>query len=129
LQDFALDRIGLVENLLTSMFFIRFGLSIAGLCFVSDQDLATIVSTQHDVGSMIKLIIIALAIWLVITILKRYRKGLDEADNMASRDSASGEAMVQCAYCGVHLPKSESLQSNGQFFCSQAHIHAPKDDA
>jgi len=103
-------------------------LSIAGLYFVSDQDLATIVSTQYDVSSMAKLIIIAIAIWLVITILKRYSKGVDQSDSTTRQNKANGETMVQCAHCGVHLPKSESLQSNGQFFCSQAHIHAPKDE-
>lgn len=106
-----------------------FSLSIAGLYFVSDQDLATIVSTQHDVNSMAKLIIIAIAIWLVITILKRYRKGVDQSDSTTRQNKTNGEAMVQCAHCGVHLPKSESLQSNGQFFCSQAHIHAPKNES
>jgi uncharacterized protein len=106
-----------------------FSLSIAGLYFVSDQDLATIVSTQYDISSMAKLIIIAIAIWLVITILKRYRKGVDQSDRMTRQYKANDEVMVQCAHCGIHLPKSESLQSNGQFFCSQAHIHAPKDES
>jgi len=34
---------------------------------------------------------------------------------------ASPEDMVRCAQCGVHLPKSESVLSDGQFYCSQAH--------
>jgi hypothetical protein len=32
--------------------------------------------------------------------------------------------MVQCAYCGVHLPKSEGLQEGGQYFCNEAHRDA-----
>jgi len=29
--------------------------------------------------------------------------------------------MVRCVYCGVHLPRSESLTSDGKFFCSDEH--------
>lgn len=104
-------------------------LSIAGLHFVSDQDLATIVSTQYDANSMAKLIIIAIAIWLVISILKRYRRGVDQSINASRKNSVNGEVMVQCKHCGIHLPQSDSIQSNGQFYCSQAHIDAPSDDA
>lgn len=104
-------------------------MSISGLYFVSDQDLATIVSTLHDLYPMAKLILIAIAIWLIIIVLKRYRKGFDSSENQDAGGQQSSETMVQCAHCGVHLPASESIQSHGQFFCSQAHIHAPKDEA
>ena len=30
------------------------------------------------------------------------------------------EDMVRCAYCGVHLPKGESIKSGERFFCSTA---------
>lgn len=78
---------------------------------------------------MAKLIILAIAIWLVITILKRYRKSLDQSDASATNTGRDSESMVQCAYCGIHLPQSESVQSDGQYFCSQAHVHAPKDES
>ncbi|MDP2247403.1 MAG: PP0621 family protein, partial [Nitrosomonadales bacterium] len=96
-------------------------MSISGLHFVSDQDLATIVSTYQDLTLMAKLILIAIAIWLIFTILKRYRKGIDQSEGGATGRQGSSEAMVQCAYCGIHLPKSEGIQSHGQYFCSQAH--------
>lgn len=103
-------------------------MSISGLYFVSDQDLATIVSTHHDLTPMAKLILIAIAIWLIITVLKRYRKGIDQPDRGATKHQGNSEAMVQCAHCGIHLPESESIESHGQYFCSQAHIYAPKDE-
>lgn len=78
---------------------------------------------------MAKLIILAIAIWLVITILKRYRKSLDQSDASATNGGRDSESMVQCAHCGIHLPQSESVQSDGQYFCSQAHVHAPKDES
>lgn len=34
------------------------------------------------------------------------------------------EDMVRCAQCGVHLPRSESILSAGNFFCSTEHRDA-----
>lgn len=31
------------------------------------------------------------------------------------------EDMVRCARCGVHLPRSESLLSGGEFYCCEQH--------
>ncbi|MGE4435785.1 PP0621 family protein [Achromobacter sp.] len=31
------------------------------------------------------------------------------------------EAMVRCAHCGIHLPRSEALLLGGQTWCSQEH--------
>jgi uncharacterized protein len=77
---------------------------------------------------MAKLIVIAIAIWLVITILKRYRNGVDQSGKQGANGQSPAETMIQCAHCGVHLPVSESIQSHGQFFCCQAHVNAPKDE-
>ena len=33
----------------------------------------------------------------------------------------TGEDMVRCSICGVHLPRSESFISRGRFFCSDEH--------
>ncbi|PKO25718.1 MAG: hypothetical protein CVU35_02720 [Betaproteobacteria bacterium HGW-Betaproteobacteria-8] len=77
---------------------------------------------------MAKLILIAIAIWLIVTVLKRYRKGLNQPGEPSAAKRQSSETMVQCAHCGIHLPQSESIQSHGQHFCSQAHVHAPHDE-
>jgi uncharacterized protein len=29
--------------------------------------------------------------------------------------------MVDCGQCGVHLPLSEAIQSQGRYFCSEEH--------
>lgn len=34
---------------------------------------------------------------------------------------APAEAMVQCAHCGIHLPRSEALLLGGRTWCSQEH--------
>lgn len=96
--------------------------------FVSDQDLATIVASHYDLHAMAKLILVAAAIWLIITILKGYRKSLNQAERTRSSTSAQGEAMVQCEHCGIHLPASESVKAHGQTFCCAAHARLSQDD-
>lgn len=38
--------------------------------------------------------------------------------------SGHGEDMLRCNYCGVHIPKSESVTANGKYYCSEAHRQA-----
>ena len=40
----------------------------------------------------------------------------------AGGQSRLGEDMVRCAICGVHLPTSEAVTSQGDFFCSKEHL-------
>ncbi len=71
------------------------------------------------------LVILALGI-VVYLIVNRMKRG-SEPENIPQRRSArpraSGlpEDMVRCAVCGVHLPRSESFTSHGQFFCTDEH--------
>lgn len=67
---------------------------------------------------MVKLLLLALGIWVVYWIFKSYGRSLkqDEAPK-----SPAAEDMVRCAHCGVHLPRSESIVSQGEFFCCNEH--------
>jgi len=50
-------------------------------------------------------------------------------EDSARPDNAPPEAMVRCAYCGVHLPRSDALLQHGQLWCCEAHArlgHADK---
>ncbi|MEW6313956.1 MAG: PP0621 family protein [Pseudomonadota bacterium] len=67
---------------------------------------------------MARLLIIVAGIALVIWLLRSYRKVLNRP---TQKPAAGGEDMVRCAQCGVHLPKSESITSRGEFFCSDEH--------
>ncbi|WP_277402936.1 PP0621 family protein, partial [Achromobacter xylosoxidans] len=35
--------------------------------------------------------------------------------------ASAPEAMVRCAHCGIHLPRSEALLQGGRTWCSQEH--------
>lgn len=43
------------------------------------------------------------------------------------RASADPETMVVCAYCGVHLPQSESVFGDDGVYCSEAHRQTTKE--
>jgi uncharacterized protein len=65
---------------------------------------------------MSRLIFIIVIIAAVYYLLKSYSK-----NTPPQKEAPKTQDMVSCAYCGVHLPKSESLQVNGKFYCCEAH--------
>lgn len=67
---------------------------------------------------MAKLIVLILAGVLVYLVVKNYRKRVQRGHEHAS---SSAESMVRCARCGLHHPRSESLLSDGKYFCSREH--------
>ena len=64
---------------------------------------------------LIKLLLLVVGVWLIYTILKKYARSV-EKDEQAVPPSPVQEDMVRCAQCGVHLPKSESILSRGEFY-------------
>ncbi len=66
---------------------------------------------------MFKLLLLAVAVWLLLTIVKRYRHSLDKP----KQPPAIPEDMVQCAACGMHLPRSEGVVVDQQTYCSVEH--------
>lgn len=63
------------------------------------------------------LLIIAIAA-VIYLLIRSYRKQTPQQDKLSTED------MVRCAHCGVHLPKGESVQADGRFFCSAEHRDA-----
>lgn len=67
---------------------------------------------------MSRLLFIIAAVIVVYLLLRSYRR------QVPRQDKPTVEDMVRCAHCGVHLPRSESIQADGQFFCSAEHRDA-----
>ena len=63
------------------------------------------------------LLIIAIAA-VIYLLIRAYRRQVPRQDKPVAED------MVRCAHCGVHLPKGESVQADGQFFCGTEHRDA-----
>ena len=78
--------------------------------------------TRESVTMLFKILLLCIAFWLVLSLLKQYRRSVDTPTPRSPE-----EAMVQCATCAVHLPKSESLEQDGRFYCCEA--HRPRTDA
>ncbi len=66
-------------------------------------------------GRLLFLIAIVAVVYLII---RSYQK------NTPHQNKPVVEDMVRCAHCGVHLPKGESVQADGQFFCGNEHRNA-----
>lgn len=65
---------------------------------------------------MSRLIFIVVIVALVYWLLTSYRRQPPKQDS-----ETKSQDMVSCAYCGIHLPKSESLTSDGKYYCCEAH--------
>ena len=51
-------------------------------------------------------------------------KRLDKQEN---KNDMPGEKMVSCANCGLYVPISEAIYSNGKYYCSRQHaMKGPK---
>ena len=67
--------------------------------------------------NLIRLIVIALIVYLVIQIIKRW------ASNKTAPPSIQEDTkMVQCKVCQLHIPENEALQHSGEYFCSKKHL-------
>jgi uncharacterized protein len=62
-----------------------------------------------------RLLFVFAIVAVVYLLFRSYRK------NLSSQDKAITEDMVRCTHCGVHLPKGESVRSEGRDFCSVEH--------
>lgn len=72
---------------------------------------------------MLKLLLLVLAAWLIISILKHRRVSTHRAP--PAEKSAN---MVRCDICGVHLPESEAILSNRLHYCCEAHFLQRKQE-
>jgi len=69
-----------------------------------------------------KIILLVLGLLIVYWILKGYRRRVDRSE--PGVPAGKSEDMVQCAECGVHLPRGESITTQGRYFCSSEHHRA-----
>ncbi|HET9702073.1 MAG TPA: PP0621 family protein [Burkholderiales bacterium] len=68
-----------------------------------------------------KLLLIVATLVLVYVLVRAYQRGARRRAAPPAPRGQGAEDMVRCAGCGVHLPRSESLMSGGEFFCSEEH--------
>ena len=71
-------------------------------------------------GQLLRIIIILLGLWLVLTIIKRALVSRQKSPG----DKPSVAHMVVCAHCGLHVPESEAIQDGNKLYCSEEHRKA-----
>lgn len=64
-----------------------------------------------------KFILIILIVLIVYWLIKSRKPTSTDTESLTD----ASEDMVRCAHCGVHLPESESITSDGNYFCSKDH--------
>ncbi len=83
---------------------------------------------------MTKLILIAVAVFVLLWLLRRALAGTRKGDAPPPPGEAKGD-LVSCAHCGVNLPKAEAYAARGappgtggRHYCSEEHWRAgPRD--
>ena len=73
---------------------------------------------------LFRLIIIALIIYLLIQIFKRWAANKNAPP---SKKQDNSTVMVQCKTCRLHIPENEALRKDGDYFCSQEHLEEKQD--
>ena len=70
-------------------------------------------------------IIIGLAIWLVVVIL-RQMIGTRRQKSAAKKSppASAYTAMVSCHHCNLHIPQAEAIQEGDRYYCCIEHRDA-----
>ena len=66
---------------------------------------------------MFKLLLLAAAVWLIVLLLRQYRRSVDAPRGA----SPPQEDMVRCSKCGLYLPRSSSILKHGAYYCCEQH--------
>ncbi|GBG13561.1 uncharacterized protein NMK_1112 [Novimethylophilus kurashikiensis] len=66
---------------------------------------------------MFKVLLLLLAIWILIAILKRQSRPTGPSSPPVKHGN-----MVQCEVCSVHLPDTEAISAGGRHYCCEAHF-------
>jgi uncharacterized protein len=75
------------------------------------------------VAKLLTILVLGILVFLVVNRLRQWahREVAPPRENRGRAATGTPEDMVRCAVCGVHLPRSESFTSRGQFYCSDEH--------
>lgn len=79
---------------------------------------------------MLRSLLLPLIAVLVIYLLKRLLGRPRSTPRKAGpADQRRAERMVECAYCGLHVPESEATRAGTLRFCCEAHRQLHHDAA
>ena len=70
-----------------------------------------------DSMGIVKLIILAMVIFLGFSLFKKFRKPASRTDQQPSTNK-----MVACSVCKTHIPENEAIIHNDKVYCSKEHM-------
>ena len=70
-------------------------------------------------GRILFFVLLAFAVYVGWHWLRR--QSLRDAARPRGADQSAPQAMVSCALCGLHLPRSDALPAGERFFCCEEH--------
>lgn len=74
----------------------------------------------------LRLILVALAVWLLVAGIRAVRRRGDGRRRAPGpRRLPEGEPMVRCARCGTFVPESRAVRAGGRTYCTEAHARDP----
>jgi len=79
-----------------------------------------------------RLITVAIVIWLIWFVFKRFQQGVDNrkrnAEIKKNKAKNAVSSVKKCAACGVHVLEVEALEQDGRYYCSVEHKHSYLND-
>lgn len=69
--------------------------------------------------NLLRLIFIALAVWVLIALIRSYMRRA-----AAPKKPQRIGTIVRCTKCGLHVPQSEALVKDERYYCSASHRDA-----
>jgi uncharacterized protein len=68
---------------------------------------------------VLKIVLLVVVGLIAYAILKKYSRSVGGPPR--NPEVRAPEDMVKCSQCGVNLPRSEAIYSQGEFYCSVEH--------
>jgi uncharacterized protein len=72
----------------------------------------------------LRTIFFILALWGIYLIGRHLWRQNQQQQKARKPQQVKSVNSVQCAYCGLHLPKSEAISKDDNYYCSKAHLQA-----
>lgn len=70
-------------------------------------------------GRILFFVLLAIAVYVLWKSLRRQSSAGDSA--VRRTDASPAQAMVSCAHCGLHVPRSDALPAGDRFYCCEEH--------
>lgn len=67
------------------------------------------------------LALVFVAVWLFRGSRRRDLPGAPPSGKAEAKTSPTGESIVACVHCGLHLPRSEAVSDEAGWYCGDAH--------